>query len=95
MKNSTHKWGRPYKRKLHIRGEEWSWRAFGFNIDVRSPSGKRTISFDSYELHDTTQEEWYADTDSGDEFISGSNEPQILPSDVKRFVEEVIDGKRK
>lgn len=91
MKDSTHKFGRPYHRKLHIGGEEWSWRVAGFDIYVRSPDGNRTLHFNSFELHGTTQDEWYAsfseDAWEMAEYYGGCN-PEITPGLVKKFVEE-------
>lgn len=94
LKASNHKYGRPYRRKLHIDGEEWSWRVAGFDIFVRSPDGCTTLHFDSYELYGSTQQEWYAET-SEEDWEMGGCEPEVTPGEVKRFVEEWLCQKTK
>jgi len=97
MKISDHNYSRPYKRRLHIQGEEWSWRVAGYNIVARSPNGKRTVHLDSFELNETTSDEWYGPYDELDDPTldecccgEGIPSPPITPGLLKQFIEENV-----
>ena len=89
MKITNHKFGQPYKRKIHIDGKEWSWRIASPNIWIRSADGTMTVHTDAFEISGTTWEEYF-----GEERYPDSKPipdcPVVVPSDIKRFVTDVL-----
>jgi len=83
MITAAHKPVRPYKRKIHIGKEIYTYRIGGGRcIQIRSPDNKITFTLDSFELNDITVEEW-SDWDDLDQYHPY---PSITPRQIKDFI---------
>lgn len=88
MKTSKHRRVRPYKRKIHLGRDVFSYRigAGGRIIQIRSPLNTMTFNLDSYELHDTTYDEWHGTDDYYGEW--SVSPPRVTPALIKEFIEK-------
>jgi len=91
-KSKIHKWAQPYKRKVHIDDEIWTYRIAYPHINIRNPQGTQTFHTDVYELSGTTEEEFYKyyAPDIDDEWDEFGSDFPIFPSEIKKFIKEHI-----
>ena len=96
MKHSTHKYGKPYHRKVHVDGGEWSWRAADNNVWIRSPDGKMTIRANAFEVSGITLKEWMEVAHNNRQnmpSIDTSPYPPVIPSDIVETIKNVMVAK--
>jgi len=88
-KSKIHKWAQPYKRKVHLGKDIWTYRVAYPHVNIRNPEGTQTFHTDVYELNGITMEEYYQyyspDVDDEWDEERGCDFP-VGPGDVKRFI---------
>jgi hypothetical protein len=90
-KKNKKKFKKPFKRKIHLMGQEWSYRVTGNAILVLDPKGaklwKRILNFDK--LADENRHENYCDCMSCETGTGACLQIAITPARVKKFIEKV------
>jgi hypothetical protein len=87
QKKTQKKHHAPYKRKVHIDGEEWTWEVSGYGVYMCDPTGMIVIRTDIFGLHGCTEDEWYGPI----EYWCPDDDtqlPRVTPGLVKEFIIE-------